>query len=405
MKKNLLLLVLALIGMGGFTACNNDDELLVQQQANTKPVVIRATICNVSRLALGNSDGTSTKVSWSEGDAFTLKIGDKSYTFEWQEGNDFVYDNNNGDFPATFADAGTITATYPATITDEFSVQSGTKANVGNYMQMAAELDVNAGDATDDLNLKFEHQTSVVEIALEKSDLAGKSVVVDLRTIAEVKYSTPADGDGVLSFDSDGKLTVYFAVSPTDETIKDWHIGVKYINGNDYYTATLSEMKLAASKMYKVSKDALTPSYLVSDDGKTVTAYNAIGLYKWREMATEDLTNNVVNLELGDDITLPTEGLGEDSDGPVEGNWTPVGNSTTPYYGSIDGKDKTIKNMYIVNKTNTANYQGFIGYGWEGSTIKNITFDGAKIVVGKAGDDVGGGKYPVFQRPISRIAM
>lgn len=395
MKKNLLLLVLALIGMGGFTACNNEDELLVQEQTNTKPVVIRATIGNVSRLALGDSDGTSTKVTWSTGDAFALTIGDKSYTFEWQEGNDFVYDNNNGDFPATFADAGTITATYPATITDEFSVQSGTKANVGNYMQMAAKLDVNAGDATDDLNLSFEHQTSVVEIALEKSDLAGKSVVVDLRTIAEVKYSTPADGDGVLSFGDDGKLTVYFAVSPTDAAIKDWHIGVKYIDGNDYYTATLSEMKLAVSKMYKVSKgaDALTPSYLVSDDGKTVTAYNAIGLYKWREMATEDLTNNVVNLELGDDITLPTEGLGEDSDGPVEGNWTPVGNSTTPYYGSIDGKDKTIKNMYIVNKTNTANYQGFIGYGWEGSTIKNITFDGAKIVVGKAGDDVGGGKY------------
>ena len=169
MKKNLLLLVLALIGMGGFTACNNEDELLVQEQTNTKPVVIRATIGNVSRLALGDSDGTSTKVTWSTGDAFALTIGDKSYTFEWQEGNDFVYDNNNGDFPATFADAGTITATYPATITDEFSVQSGTKANVGNYMKMTAELEVNAGDATDDLNLSFEHRTSVVEIALEKS--------------------------------------------------------------------------------------------------------------------------------------------------------------------------------------------------------------------------------------------
>ena len=395
MKKNLLLLVLALIGMGGFTACNNEDELLVQEQTNTKPVVIRATIGNVSRLALGNSEGGQTKLSWGTGDAFALKIGEQSYTFNWKSGNDFEYANNNGDFPATFADAGTITATYPATASAEGAVQSGTKANVGSYMQMAAELDVNAGDATDDLNLSFEHKTSVVEIALEKSDLAGKSVVVDLRTIAEVKYSTPADGDGVLSFGDDDKLTVYFAVSPTDAAIKDWHIGVKDIDGKDYYTATLSEMKLAASKMYKVSKgaDALTPSYLVSDDSKTVTAYNAIGLYKWAEMAQANTSSsNAVNLELGDDITLPTEGIGEDSDGPVKGNWTPVGNSTTPYYGSIDGKDKTISNMYIVNKTNTANYQGFLGYGWEG-TIENITFDGAKIVVGKAGDDVGGGKY------------
>lgn len=395
MKKNLLLLVLALIGMGGFTACNNEDELLVQEQANTKPVVIRATIGNVSRLALGDSDGTSTKLTWSTGDAFALKIGEQTYTFNWKSGNDFEYANDNGTFPETFATAGTITATYPATAAGELSVQSGTKANVGNYMQMAAELAVTAGQPTTDLNLSFNHKTSVVEIALEKSELASKSVVVDLRTIAEVKYSTPATGDGVLSFDSEGKLTVYFAVSPTEAEVKDWHIGVKDIAGNDYYTATLSEMKLAASKMYKVSKgaDALTPSYLVSDDGKTVTAYNAIGLYKWAEMATEDLTNNVINLKLGDNITLPTEGIGEDSDGPVEGNWTPVGNNASnAYQGSIDGNNKTISNMYIVNKTNTANYQGFIGYSGK-VTIKNITFDGAKIVVGKADDYFGGGKY------------
>ncbi len=393
MKKNLLLLVLALIGMGGFTACNNDDELLVQEQTNTKSVVIRATIGNVSRLALGDSDGTSTKVTWSTGDAFALTIGDKSYTFNWTGDNDFEYDNNNGDFPATFADAGTITATYPATAADELSVQSGTKTNVGNYMQMAAELDVNAGDATDDLNLKFEHQTSVVEIALEKSDLAGKSVVVDLRTIAESMYSTPSDN--MLSFGNDGKLTVYFAVSPTEAEVKDWHIGVWDNTGSTYYTATLSALQLAESKMYKVSKNAgdLKTSYVISADAKTVIAHNAIGLYKWREMATEDLTNNVINLKLGDDITLPTEGIDSDTDGPVEGNWTPVGNnSSNAYQGSIDGNNKTISNMYIVNRTNDANYQGFIGYSGK-VTIKNITFDGAKIVVGKAGDDIGGGNY------------
>ena len=373
MKKNLLLLVLALIGMGGFTACNNEDELLVQEQTETKPVVIRATIGNVSRLALGDSDGTSTKVTWSTGDAFALTIGGNSYTFEWVSGNDFECDA----FPATFETAGTITATYLATAADELATQSGKKDDVGKYMQMTAELAVTAGQPTTDLNLSFEHQTSVVEIALEKSDLAGKSVVVDLRTIAESMYSTPADGDGVLSFGNDGKLTVYFAVSPTEAEVKDWHIGVWDNAGSTYYTATLSALQLAESKMYKVSKnaDALTTSYLVSDDGNTVTAYNAIGLYQWAEMATEDLTNKVINLELGDDITLPTDGIGEDSDGPVEGNWTPVGNSTTLYNGSIDGKNKT---------------------------IKNITFDGAKIVVGIADDEVGGGKYVGVISGVSR---
>ena len=385
MKKNLLLLVLALIGMGGFTACNNDDELLVQQQANTKPVVIRATICNVSRLALGNSDGTSTKVSWSEGDAFTLKIGDKSYTFEWQEGNDFVYDNNNGDFPATFADAGTITATYPATITDEFSVQSGTKANVGNYMKMTAELEVNAGDATDDLNLSFEHRTSVVEIALEKSELASKSVVVDLRTITASKYSTPAE-EGVLSFDSNGKLTVYFAVSPTDEVVKEWYVGVKDIDGNEYYTAMLSDLELVASQMYKVSKpgEALeNTSYLVSEDGKNFIAYDADGLYEWNEKVLNNTSSDIIiNLELGADITLSTEGITLDAnDLPDKSNWTPLVDSADEYQvyrGTIDGKNHTIKNMYIVNSSSYANRIGFIGEA--DATIKNLKFDNVKIV-------------------------
>ena len=383
MKKNLLLLVLALIGMGGFTACNNDDELLVQEQTNTKPVVIRATIGNVSRLALGDSEGGKTKLAWSTGDAFALTIGDKSYTFEWQEGNDFVYDNNNGDFPSTFADAGTIIATYPATVAAEGAVQSGKKEEVGGYMQMAAELDVNAGDATDDLNLSFEHKTSVVEIALEKSELASKSVVVDLRTIAESKYSTPAE-EGVLSFDGNGKLTVYFAVSPTDEVVKEWYVGVKDIAGNKYYTATLSELKLVASKMYKVSKtgEALkNTSYLVSADEKTVIAYDAEGLNKWAEMVSQNTTTNIINLELGADITLPTEGITLTDGLPDKGNWTPLVDSADEYKvyrGTIDGKNHTIKNMYIVNSSSYANRIGFIGEAE--ATIKNLKFDNVKIV-------------------------
>lgn len=398
MKKNLLLLVLALIGMGGFTACNNEDDLLVQEQTNAKPVVIRASIGDVSRLALGNSDGTSTKVSWSEGDAFALPIGDKSYTFNWQEGNDFVYANNNGDFPTTFTETTTITATYPATAAGGLSVQSGTKANVGNYMQMTASKEVTAGQSTTDLNLNFEHKTSVVEITLENDQYANLKAVVELRTQAEAMYSTPTEDAQQVQFNGSGKLTVYFAVSPTDAEVSGWYIGLSYVSGDDTYydAAPLSDLKLDASKMYKVSKGSsdLKMAYKIDDAApSTVVAYNAIGLYKWREMATEDLTNNVVNLELGDYITLPTEGITLTDGLPDKGNWTPVGNSTTSYYkGNIDGNNKTISNMYIVNKNNTANYQGFIGYSGK-VTIKDLKFDGAKIVVGKAGDDVGGGGY------------
>ena len=392
MKKNLLLLVLALIGMGGFTACNNEDELLVQEQTNTKPVVIRATIGNVSRLALGNSDGTSTKVSWSEGDAFALTIGGNSYTFEWVGGNDFKCD----DFPTTFAETTTITATYPATAAGGLSVQSGTEANVGNYMQMTASKEVTAGQPTTNLNLSFEHKTSVVEITLVNDQYANLKAVVELRTQAEAMYSTPTEDAQQVQFDGSGKLTVYFAVSPTDAKVSGWYIGLSFVfMGDTYYdTAPLSDLKLDASKMYKVSKGSsdLKTAYVIDADApNTVIAHNAIGLYKWAEMATEDLTNNVVNLKLGDNITLPTEGITLTDGLPDKGNWTPVGNSTTPYKGNIDGKDKTIKNMYIVDKT-TAGYYGFLRNS-DKVTIQNLKFDGAKIVVGQdvgTGSDGGG---------------
>ena len=398
MKKNLLLLVLALIGMGGFTACNNEDDLLVQEQTNAKPVVIRASIGEVSRLALGNSEGGQTKLSWGAGDAFALTIGGNSYTFEWVSGNDFEY--NGSGFPETFAETTTITATYPATAAGDLSVQSGTKANVGNYMQMTASKAVTAGQPTTNLNLSFEHRTSVVEIALENDQYANLKAVVELRTQAEAMYSTPTEDAQKVQFDGSGKLTVYFAVSPTDAEVSGWYIGLSLVLlGDTYYdTAPLDDLKLDASKMYKVSKGSsdLKMAYKIDADApNTVVAHNAIGLYKWREMATEDPTNKVINLELGADITLPTDGIDSDTDGPVEGNWTPVQGgsaSVPPYKGSIDGKNHTIKNMYIVDKT-TATGHGFIGYS-DGGIFKDLKFDGAKIVVGDATDYLGGGgKY------------
>ena len=392
MKKNLLLLVLALIGMSGFTACNNDDELLVQEQANTKPVVIRATIGNVSRLALGESVDGQTKLSWGTGDAFALTIGGDSYTFEWVSGNDFKCD----DFPTTFAETTTITATYPATAAGGLSVQSGTKANVGNYMQMTAKLDVNEGDATDDLNLSFEHKTSVVEITLENDQYARLEAVVELRTQAEAMYSTPTEDAQKVQFDESGKLTVYFAVSPTDAKVSGWYIGLSLVLlGDTYYdTAPLSDLKLDASKMYKVSKgssDLKTAYKIDSDTPNTVAAYDAMGLYKWNEMVSQNTTSNIINLELIQDITLPIDGITLDANGlPDKGNWTPLEDPADEYdvyRGTIDGKNHTIKNMYIVYKENWPTCAGFIDR-FDGN-IKNLKFDNAKIVGNPPASSVG----------------
>lgn len=68
-------MMLALIVMGGFTACN-DDELA--DKLESKPVIIHATIAADSRVALSESADGKTKVEWCEGDAFALTIGEKT---------------------------------------------------------------------------------------------------------------------------------------------------------------------------------------------------------------------------------------------------------------------------------------------------------------------------------------
>ena len=53
-------------------------------------------------------------------------------------------------------------------------------------------------------------------------------------------------------------------------------------------------------------------------------------------------------------------------------SWTPIGT----YYGTFDGNGKTIRNLYINATSPTA---GFFGYLGNGGSIKNITFDNAKV--------------------------
>ncbi len=65
----------ALIVTGGIVACVEDETLVPQEQPEARKVVVSATIGDVTRLALGESDAGRTKVEWSEGDAFALEIG------------------------------------------------------------------------------------------------------------------------------------------------------------------------------------------------------------------------------------------------------------------------------------------------------------------------------------------
>ena len=60
----------------------------------------------------------------------------------------------------------------------------------------------------------------------------------------------------------------------------------------------------------------------------------------------------------------------------AELSWTPIGNSDNKYQGTFDGNRKTISNLYI---NATSDHAGFFGYADEEGSIKNITFDNAKV--------------------------
>ena len=57
-------------------------------------------------------------------------------------------------------------------------------------------------------------------------------------------------------------------------------------------------------------------------------------------------------------------------------SWNPIGNSDKIYHGKFDGNGKTIRNLYI---NATSDITGFFGYTDAGGSIKNITFDNAKV--------------------------
>ena len=71
-----------------------------------------------------------------------------------------------------------------------------------------------------------------------------------------------------------------------------------------------------------------------------------------------------------------------EDENPSQG-WLPVGVSSAPFKGILDGNGKTISGLWI-NRGNTENV-GFFGYT-EGATIKNLTLKGSSI---KGGSNVG----------------
>lgn len=159
------------------------------------------------------------------------------------------------------------------------------------------------------------------------------------------------------------------------ELSQSWPVkeGSFYKVGTDYYTAAGVKVDPIGTDFYTDGTDYYTSAgvkvedFELADGTATVSKDNANALLLWNAMAQTDLT---LNLTLKADITLPQ---------PAEGgsNWTPVGNISTPYTGTINGGGHTLTGMVI---NSTKDNQGFVGYLGSAGKVQNLTFANATVI-------------------------
>lgn len=128
----------------------------------------------------------------------------------------------------------------------------------------------------------------------------------------------------------------------------------------------------------------------VEPEVTTYTVYTAEGLEMWRAAAHQNAVDNKsdkVNLLLAADIELPVVEEGSS-------NWTPLGTTSAPYNGIIDGAGFTISNLTISGGSNV----GFIGAASNGGNVvsnlklANVNVSGAKNVGAVIGQVTNDGK-------------
>lgn len=128
----------------------------------------------------------------------------------------------------------------------------------------------------------------------------------------------------------------------------------------------------------------------VEPEVTTYTVYTAEGLEMWRAAAHQnavDKKSDKVNLLLAADIELPVVEEGSS-------NWTPLGTTSAPYNGIIDGAGFTISNLTISGGSNV----GFIGAASNGGNVvsnlklANVNVSGAKNVGAVIGQVTNDGK-------------
>lgn len=230
---------------------------------------------------------------------------------------------------------------------------------------------------TDDNKEKFKLKDTNYEFK-EVTAATGKNLVVHGLT----KNLTWQNGEGnTLEEDSYPKTAEYGSYIYTLPTVppKENSIAAGWLYSTDDGTTWSSVIW----KTYdKIKGDTIfKPLYVASFAGGngTSTPYQISTPEQLQALAVlvncrnTDYNKSSVHYELTADINLSSLWKGE-----TKQSWTPIGNNSNPFMGSLDGSGHTISNLYINNAEGL--YQGLFGY-LSGSSceVKNLTLTGVDI--------------------------
>lgn len=331
--KKYIYSAMALAAVFAFAACTQEGMEPEVPAKGESVSIIAAISSDATKVTLGESDGTATKVVWEENDAFVLTDGTNSYTFakgeELENGKTiFTYDGSNGDLPEITTEG--LSFRYPATAPESYAEQSGTIEGLSDYITLSADIPEGA-TAYEGLSVTFGHETSVVRLTLSNEVFKGNEVTAVTLASAEAIYTatTTFTGD-----ETDGSVVAYFAVNTGSLT----DCMITAVCGEKNYEAVLSDNTLSAGRLYKVGKTMKAPTDLSplvegeADKYMTANCYivTDAGDYKFR--ATHKGSSNASADALDIDHVAVL--------------WETFGTDTAPSDGDLV-KDVTYKGGYV----------------------------------------------------------
>lgn len=382
MNKNLFLSVTLMLAAASFTGCQNEDMGAMTQEGLT----IVAEMGDKSRTALGVDDKT---VTWSAGDRIYLFGDNSKATLNLVKGEGETTGTFSGHvygFPSQLT-----TALYPvptvngATYSYEFPSERSWSENSAAPM---------IGDFANG-QVQFQNLTALIRIPLSNLNGNQENVVKINMAGQTIVGTATVDVEGkAVSFEGSGNEVSVTIPAGVTECNVDFPIPAGTYTG---YTISLNDKTMATKEgeMLVSPSDVLilVGDYINQKDYYEV--YTAKGLLKWaydvnekdalelglRIMADIEMPALTITVDEENETYVFTDEIITVEDGVSSGsNWIPVrggiSSLSEAYSGHIEGNNKTIKGLRVVENTDQV---GFIGAMYDDASIQNLVIEDAVI--------------------------